>query len=62
MTYLLIMSNGVNISTQWKHGSMVNYKIRSFTGLNFNQWAWLGLHIGEISVKVSCRITMAEGT
>jgi len=39
---------------------MVNHKIRSFTGLNFNQWAWPGIHIGEISVKVSCRITMAE--
>jgi len=36
----------VNISTQWKHGSM------SFTGLNFNQWAWQGIHVGEISVKV----------
>jgi len=52
----------VNISTQWKHGSVVNYKIRNFSGLNFNQWAWPGIHIGEISVKVGCRITMAEAT
>jgi hypothetical protein len=41
---------------------MVNYKIGSFTDLNFNQWAWLGIHIGEISIKVGCRITMAEAT
>ena len=40
---------------------MVNYKFGSFTDLNFNQWAWPGIHI-VISVKVGSRLTMAEAT